>query len=113
MSESEQSAETIDHSSAVQLEQVLREQDIVLMFITDDYAIHEIEHDDGKLCYLEDGTYGYDEPTSQDILHNIAEEDGPTKLVPQDAVPEEREGLANGAYESPSAWAEDTYGVSL
>lgn len=106
-------AETIDHSSPVQLERVLREQDVVLMFITEDYAIHEIEHEDGKLCYLEGGTYGYDEQTSRDILHNIAEEDGPMKLVPRDAVSEEREGLKNGAYETPDTWAADTYGVSL
>lgn len=102
----------IEQRSAVELDRILREQDVVLMFITEDAAIHQIEYDEGKLCYVEGGARGYDEPTSRDILHNIAEEDGPKKLVPEDAVREEREGLKNGFYESPTAWAEDTYGVS-
>lgn len=85
---------------------VLREEDVALMFVTDDYAIHELYYSDGRITFFKGGTYGYDESTSHQMLRDVATEDGPSKFVPQNRLLTERKDLCNGKWETAAQWAD-------
>lgn len=86
-----------------EVEERMRVEGLTLLFVTDDYNIHEFEVDEGKLTFLDRGKIGWSEDTSRTLFERVVQE-GKFKLVPNEKAFSERIALVNGAYESVEEW---------
>lgn len=103
----------LDEMDTDDVEAFLEDYDVSLLFITDNGAIHEIRHEEGRLTFLKGGSYGYDEETSRETLEKVVTNDGAAKFVPFEKVREDRDRLVDGEYDTVSDWEDDTFEVAV